>query len=507
MLKMNNPQIDFISAEVYKHMIPENHFLVQVDKYIDFGFILDILIDNYSSFGRGSYDCIMMSKIALLQYIYQLSDPAMEARLQTDVAFKWFLGLNISDPVPDETTICRFRTERLGKENLQKIFDHYVKACIDLKLVTGRRMIADTTDVAANASFPFKKKLLRQAIEYLAKEIDSVSPQIAKELLDRFQFEIDEINNAATDKVRSKTHFEAASKILDVFAPSIFVFFPSHQPLKEAYEFCLELIEDYLIADKDKIRSVVDRDARAAHKSARNIKCGFKNHIMADEDSEIIVSSHQTPFNVGDELGLQPLVDQSPIKPDEISTDKVYGSYENRVFLAERGIQSNIKPYDKSSKPTKYYGMYDFNIAEDMKSVICPYGITTSNFHERFSKKTQFNILRFKFDMANCKDCPLREKCLPPDRKGARSLEIDERYKVLKEDLKRMDTEEFTTAMNRRFIVERRFATLVRNHGLRRSRYIGMERTSIHIMLANLACNIKRMVVLLARSNLVMQKT
>lgn len=507
MLKMNNPQIDFVSAEVFKHMIPENHFLVQVDKYIDFGFILDILIDNYSPFGRGSYDCIMMTKIALLQYTYQLSDPAMETRLQTDVAFKWFLGLNISDPVPDETTICRFRTERLGKENLQKIFDYYVKSCIDLKLVTGRRMIADTTDVAANASFPFKKKLLRQAIEYLAKEMDQASPQIAKELRDRFQFEIDEINNAATDKVRSKTHFEAASIILDDFAPRIFEFFPSHQPLKEAYEFCLELIEDYLHADKDRIKSVVDKDARAAHKSAGKVKCGYKNHIMTDEDSEIIVSNYQTPFNVGDELGLQPLVDQSPIKPDEVSTDKIYGTYENRVFLAERGIQSNIKPYDKRSRENKYYGMYDFIIAEDMKSITCPHGITTSNFYERFSKKTQSNILRFKFDKADCKNCPLREKCQPLDKKGARSLELDERYRVLKEDLKRMDSEEFQTAMNRRFIVERRFATLVKNHGLRRSRYIGLERATIHIMLANLACNIKRMVVLLARSNLAMQKT
>ena len=115
--------------------------------------------------------------------------------------------------------------------------------------------------------------------------------------------------------------------------------------------------------------------------------------------------------------------------------------------------------------------------------------------------------MRFKFDKADCKNCPLREKCQSLDKKGARSLELDERYRVLKEDLKRMDSEEFQTAMNRRFIVERRFATLVKNHGLRRSRYIGLERATIHIMLANLACNIKRMVVLLARSNLAMQKT
>ncbi|WP_256372209.1 transposase [Acetobacterium carbinolicum] len=47
--------------------------------------------------------------------------------------------------------------------------------------------------------------------------------------------------------------------------------------------------------------------------------------------------------------------------------------------------------------------------------------------------------------------------------------------------------------------IERRFATMVRNHGLQRCRYVRLRGAKIHITMANLACNIARMVSLLLR--------
>ncbi|MDW7660906.1 MAG: transposase, partial [Bacillota bacterium] len=63
------------------------------------------------------------------------------------------------------------------------------------------------------------------------------------------------------------------------------------------------------------------------------------------------------------------------------------------------------------------------------------------------------------------------------------------------------ETKAFKTALNRRSIVERRFATLVRNHNLRRSRFIGMMATSKHILLANTACNVIRLLKIFQQSN------
>lgn len=54
--------------------------------------------------------------------------------------------------------------------------------------------------------------------------------------------------------------------------------------------------------------------------------------------------------------------------------------------------------------------------------------------------------------------------------------------------MNRAKTEVFKNASNNRFKVEKRFATMVRNHGLRRCRYTKLKGAKIHITLANMTC-------------------
>jgi len=47
----------------------------------------------------------MMFKVMLLQAWYNLSDPAMEKQLARDLLFRRFVGLSLSESVPDHSTI------------------------------------------------------------------------------------------------------------------------------------------------------------------------------------------------------------------------------------------------------------------------------------------------------------------------------------------------------------------------------------------------------------------
>jgi len=78
-----------------------------------------------------------------------------------------------------------------------------------------------------------------------------------------------------------------------------------------------------------------------------------------------------------------------------------------------------------------------------------------------------------------------------------RRLEVPLRYDAILRDMKRNDTQAFEEASNNRFKVERRFATMVRTHALRRCRYLRLKGAKVHIMLANMACNIVSMVNLI----------
>jgi len=262
---------------------------------------------------------------------------------------------------------------------------------------------------------------------------------------------------------------------------------------REAFGICYDIIDQYLNNKKEKIVSVVDPDARVAHKSVGNIKRGYKDHIIVDEDSEIIFASTQTPFNTGDEKKLQERVDkvdqELELKPKEIMADKAYGTADNRAYLKDNEIVSNIAFYKESSKEKNYYGLKDFSISEDMGTVTCPNGITTKECVMHFNKTNNKEFKVFKFDKSECSKCPLKDQCLYKSKnrkllhKGRR-LEVPLRYDAVLRDMKRNDTQEFEEASNMRFKVERRFATMVRNHGLRRCRYLRLKGAKVHITLA-----------------------
>ncbi|BFN02773.1 hypothetical protein MOXK23_22530 (plasmid) [Moraxella sp. K23] len=55
-----------------------------------------------------------MFKILLLQKLYNLSDPAMEKQLARDLLFRRFVGLSLTDNVPDHSTIWRYH-KHLGE--------------------------------------------------------------------------------------------------------------------------------------------------------------------------------------------------------------------------------------------------------------------------------------------------------------------------------------------------------------------------------------------------------
>ena len=79
--------------------------------------------------GRPPYDPVFMFKIMVLQALYTLSDDQAEFLLQDRLSFMRFLGVSLSDRVPDAKTIWLFR-EHLAQagavENLFARFDRHL---------------------------------------------------------------------------------------------------------------------------------------------------------------------------------------------------------------------------------------------------------------------------------------------------------------------------------------------------------------------------------------------
>ncbi|MEO8174788.1 MAG: IS1182 family transposase [Sediminibacterium sp.] len=505
MLKKNNGQLDVFDHMIFEKLIPKDHLLVKIESIIDFSFVYDMVKEQYSAIGRGSKDPMMMVKIFLLEYLYRLSDVQVSKRAQTDIVFRWFLNLGINDPVPDDTTISHFRVNRLTAEHFESFFTEIVKKCIDLDLIKTNRFVMDSTDVAANTNYPSEKNLARSAFKKVMKEVYKFNEPLATELSTAIELEIDAAYEKA-DKVSWRKHFQITQKYLDLLYIRTYDELQDNEKYLEAFGLCYDLLYQYLNNTKDKIVSVVDPDARVAHKSPGNIKRGYKDHIIVDEDSEIILVSTQTPFNVGDGKKLKELLkkteNQVGLKPKELSADKAYGETENRAYLKDNNIISNIAFYKESKRESHYFTTKDFIFSDDFKRVTCPNGNSSETFIIKHEKVHNYDLKEFRFDNKICNQCPLTKQCLYTYKNGkthyqGRRIAVNLRYDAVIKDQKRVATDEFTNAYNKRYKVERRFATMVRNHGLRRCRYLKLKGAKIHITMANMACNIIRMVNLL----------
>lgn len=88
--------------------------LVSIGESIDFEqfrLILEsaTLQDSYAKGGRPPFDRVMLFKALLLQKIYHLSDEQLEYQINDRLSFMRFLGLQLSDKVPDAKTYWYFR--------------------------------------------------------------------------------------------------------------------------------------------------------------------------------------------------------------------------------------------------------------------------------------------------------------------------------------------------------------------------------------------------------------
>lgn len=95
-----------------------NLTLQRVSELVDWGAVEALLSGLRSgSMGAPAYPALALFKALLLQHWHRLSDPGLEEALVDRLSFRHFLGLSLSEPVPDHSTLWRFR-EQLAKSGL-----------------------------------------------------------------------------------------------------------------------------------------------------------------------------------------------------------------------------------------------------------------------------------------------------------------------------------------------------------------------------------------------------
>ncbi|WP_228006727.1 transposase, partial [Brevibacillus borstelensis] len=114
-------------------LVPEDHLLRVIQKHVDFSFIREKVRLYYcEDNGRPAIDPVVFFKMIFIGYLYGIrSERQLEKEIQTNIAYRWFLGLSRPDRGPDHTPIRWNRRPRFKNTNVfQEMCDAIVRLAI-----------------------------------------------------------------------------------------------------------------------------------------------------------------------------------------------------------------------------------------------------------------------------------------------------------------------------------------------------------------------------------------
>jgi hypothetical protein len=232
----------------------------------------------------------------------------------------------------------------------------------------------------------------------------------------------------------------------------------------------------------DRVISVVDPEARHAHKTVHRRQDGFKAHLAVEPDTGLVTACRLSQAAGADSSDATVGVDLLTDEPGHVQVlaDSAYGSGAARATLAEAGHDTLIKPIPVRAPVPGGFTADDFTVDHDARTVTCPNGLTRT-----------INRTGTATFGAACRGCPLRAQCTT-NRKG-RSISIGEYDELLRAARRYAQTEAFTEPYRQhRPMVERSIAWLVQG-GNRKVRYRGIANNDLwlHHRLAGL--NLRRL--------------
>ena len=136
-------------------LVPKDHLLRKIEAVIDFSFIHDRVAGLYCpDNGRPPLDPMLMFKALFVGYLFGIrSERQLLREIEVNVAYRWFLGLQLTEPVFDASTLSQNRRRRFdGTTVAQDIFDAIVEQAIAKGLVDGTVLYTDSTHLKANAN-------------------------------------------------------------------------------------------------------------------------------------------------------------------------------------------------------------------------------------------------------------------------------------------------------------------------------------------------------------------
>lgn len=438
-------------------LIPEDHLLRLIDKAIDWNFIYDLVEDKYChDNGRPSMDPVMLIKIPFIQYLYGIRSMRQTIKeIEVNVAYRWFLGLDMLDKVPHFSTFGKNYSRRFKDTDLfEQIFSHILGECYKFRLVDPTEVFVDATHVKARANgHKMRKRIAKQ--EALFYE-------------DMLKKEINE-DRAAHGK----------------------------KPLKDKDDDNTPSSGNGSSKEKEIKESTTDPDSGWFHKGEHKEVFAYAVETACDKHGWILGYTI-SPGNLHDSRTFKGLYEKiSDIGINTLIADAGYKTPAIAKLLLDDGIKP-LFPYKSPMTKDGFFKKSDFVYDEYYDYVICP-----NDQHLEYSTTNRDGYREYKSNGHICKGCPYLSQCTnSQNHVKVFTRHIWEDYMETCEDIRH------TLGMKdlykkRKETIERLFGTAKENHGFRYTQMYGKARMEMKVGMTFACLNLKKLARILNKRGII----
>ena len=415
-------------------LIPKNHILRRIDEILDTSFVIDLTSQYYcSDNGRPSIDPEVLFRMMIVSYIFGINhDRKLCDEISYNLAYRWYCRLNLSDNVPDHSSISKIR-DRYGEELFATLFDYILELCSRHGLVKGRQIITDATLFDANASIDSMVAINEDIQKSEAEALDNRKPT----------------DPIPRRKLSNDTHI-----------------------------------------------SRTDPDSTLARKEGTPRTLKYKNHCTIDGDSRVIIDTKVSTGSEHDAKNYLTRIIKMQRKYNlniqEIIADRAYGSIGNIKYLQENGMTTYIPLFHiDAGEPNRIAVQTGFKFSISDNTCECPEGHTFKG-----SQLPKSDTIRYTTKKTICVNCPVAKSCLAKLKKcGRRTITRHIHQELFNKENNRNKTDIFAEKLSERmWKVEGIFAEAKGMHNLSRARYRGLSKMQIQAYLVAMVQNLKRIV-------------
>lgn len=423
-------------------LVPKHHLLRDVDKAINFGFIYDLVRDLYcADNGRPSIDPVVLFKIVLIQYMFGIRSMRQTIKeIEVNVAYRWFLGYGLSEPIPHFTTFGKNYLRRFAETDVfEEIFQEILLEAVYCGFVDASAVFMDATHIKANANnHKYKNELIKIEAKHYQAELQK-------------EIEKDREEHGKKPPKPPKDGGEAPTKTVK--------------------------------------QSTTDPDCGLFHKGEHKKEFAYTTHVACDRHN-FVLNADVSAGNVHDSVmsdGLYRNVLEKFPEVERIALDSGYRTPWIMKQVFDSGRLPSV-PYKRPMTKDGFFRKHEYVYDEYYDCYLCP-----NDQVLKYSTTNREGYRDYKSEPKICKSCPMRARCT--ESKNCQKVvtrHVWETYMERAEDVRHSPQGKETYRL-RKETIERVFADAKVKHGLRYTQFRGLARLKMQVLLTFACMNLKKL--------------